>query len=168
MKAFYDACMAGEEVSAYIKVIGTSSADYYVPASIVKYSDYLILSQTVDVKSLKDLLESYAYVKSIKLTRDNYSINSNFAFEISDGWTMSGDVWDSNLYYAKEVVVYVSDPTGSGSMVTSHVAFDDTLGNHTYTHYVLPHPEYEETWHYDGSSINVSSGYTFQWAAYKT
>ena len=98
------------------------------------------------------------------LTNTNYSNYIN----ISD-WQYTQDQYDSNLYNAKELVVYVENTSGNKQMgYFNFGANDSNLGNNTGDNFYFDYDTSSPFIYYDGSYLNYGNANNIQYIYYKT
>ena len=84
-------------------------------------------------------------------------------------WQYTQDQYDSNLYNAKELVVYVENTYGNKQMgYFNFGANNSNLGNNTGNNFYFDYDTYSPYIHYDGSFLNYGNANNLFYIYYKT
>ena len=111
--------------------------------------------------------QKYNSVSTTLITESNWQ---NY-ITVSGGsdWQYTQDNYDSNLYNAKELVVYVENTYGNKEMgYFNFGANNSNLGNNTSTNFYFDYDAYSPYIYYDGSSLSYGNVNNLFYIYYKT
>ena len=109
------------------------------------------------------------------LTSDNY--RDYIVVPQESEWIYTNDIWDSNFYNAKELILIIGNDSDSGVGGTGQYYYnfsknstggETTLGQFTYFHYFIQTENGNVYWEYNGSAINVVNSPSSYYFLYKT
>ena len=123
-----------------------------------------VSSDKIEIYTQYYLPVSVVDVIGTVLTDTNYSNYINIS-----NWQYTQDQYDSNLYNAKELVVYVENTSGNKQMgYFNFGANDSNLGNYNYENFFFDYDSSSPYIYYDGSSLNYGNANNIQYIYYKT
>lgn len=109
------------------------------------------------------------------LTSDNY--RDYIVVPQESEWIYTNDIWDSNFYNAKELILIIGNDSDSGVGGTGQYYYnfsknstggETTLGQFTSFHYYIQTEDGNVYWEYNGSAINVVNSPSSYYFLYKT
>lgn len=109
------------------------------------------------------------------LTSDNY--RDYIVVPQESEWIYTNDIWDSNFYNAKELILIIGNDSDSGVGGTGQYYYnfsknstggETTLGQFTSFHYYIQTENGNVYWEYNGSAINVVNSPSSYYFLYKT
>ena len=109
------------------------------------------------------------------LTSDNY--RDYIVVPQESEWIYTNDIWDSNFYNAKELILIIGNDSDSSVSRTGQYYYnfsknstggEATLGQFTSFHYYIQTEDGNVYWEYDGSAINVVNSSSSYYFLYKT
>ena len=118
-------------------------------------------------------LENYNNQQKYNSSSEYLLTSSNWQnyITVSSGsdWQYTQDQYDSNLYNAKELVVYVENVQGNRQMgYFNFGANDNNLGNYNYENFYFDYDSSSHFIYYDGSSLSYGNANNIQYIYYKT
>ena len=100
------------------------------------------------------------------ITGDNWM---SYITVSSNDWQYTQDQYDSNLYNAKELVVYVDNIQGNNQMgYFNFGANGSNLGSNTGNNFYFDYDTSSPYISYDGSNLTYGNANNIQWICYKT
>lgn len=109
------------------------------------------------------------------ITSDNY--RDYIVIPQESEWIYTNDVWDSNFYNAKELILIIGNDSDSGVSETGQYYYnfsknstggEATLGQFASFHYYIQTENGNVYWEYNGSAINVVNSPSSYYFLYKT
>ena len=158
-----DIIATGQQLYLVLKYT-TSINNHQMIIYKVQVNNGSVSSNKIETYTQYYLPVSVADVIGTVLTDTNYSNYIN----ISD-WQYTQDQYDSNLYNAKELVVYVENTSGNKQMgYFNFGANDSNLGNNTGDNFYFDYDTSSPYIYYDGSSLSYGNANNIQYIYYKT
>lgn len=165
----YDVCVDGSPIIG-VKSVGSTFYYYWIDnlSGLALNQGYIKFTD-----NKQTTLENYNNQQKYNSSSEYLLTSSNWQnyITVSSGsdWQYTQDQYDSNLYNAKELVVYVENTYGNKQMgYFNFGANGSNLGNNTSTNFYFDYDTYSPYIFYDGSHLNYGNVNNLFYIYYKT
>lgn len=165
----YDVCVDGSPIIG-VQSVGSTFYYYWIDnlSGLALHQGYIKFTD-----NKQTTLENYNNQQKYNSSSEYLLTSSNWQnyITVSSGsdWQYTQDQYDSNLYNAKELVVYVGNIQGNKQMgYFNFGANDSNLGNNTGTNFYFDYDTSSPYIYYDGSFLSYGNANNLFYIYYKT